>query len=381
MTTYAVSTPLPEFGLWNQLEGKGIPVSFDLELTARCNNDCRHCYVNLPAADRDARAGELTLDEIVGVADQAVELGALWCVITGGEPLLRPDFSEVYLALKRRGLLVTVFTNACLLRPEHVELFRKYPPRDVEITIYGASRGAYERVTRTPGSFDAFLRGVSLLEQGGVGARYKAMALRSNVNELSAMAQFGRAHTKDFFRFDPLLHLRYDRDPVRNAEICAERLDPEEIATIEQSDEERAHALRCECHRVAGQEAPDEPDLVFHCGVGQGFTVGYDGSLRLCSALWHPDYVADVRREPVAAAWRRLLSAVGAARTADAAYLDRCAACGLVDLCLWCPAHAYLESGSLTAPIDDFCDVAHARARVFGDPDAEGYGAGVRPNS
>ena len=381
MTTYAVSTPLPEFGLWNQLEGKGIPVSFDLELTARCNNDCRHCYVNLPAADRDARAGELTLDEIVGVADQAVELGALWCVITGGEPLLRPDFSEVYLALKRRGLLVTVFTNACLLRPEHVELFRKYPPRDVEITIYGASRGAYERVTRTPGSFDAFLRGVSLLEQGGVGARYKAMALRSNVNELSAMAQFGRAHTKDFFRFDPLLHLRYDRDPARNAEICAERLDPEEIATIEQSDEERAHALRRECHRVAGQEAPDEPDLVFHCGVGQGFTVGYDGSLRLCSALWHPDYVADVRREPVAAAWRRLLAAAGAARTADPAYLDRCAACGLVDLCLWCPAHAYLESGSLTAPIDDFCDVAHARARVFGDPDAEGYGAGVRPNS
>jgi radical SAM protein with 4Fe4S-binding SPASM domain len=381
MTTYAVNTPLPEFDLWNQLEGKGIPVSFDLELTARCNNDCRHCYINLPAADRAARAGELTLDEIMAVADQAVEMGALWCVLTGGEPLLRPDFSEVYLALKRRGLLVTVFTNACLLRPEHVELFRKYPPRDVEITIYGASREAYERVTRTPGSFDAFLRGVSLLEQGGVGARYKAMALRSNVNELSAMAQFGRAHTKDFFRFDPLLHLRYDRDPVRNAEICAERLDPEEIATIEQSDEERAHALRRECHRVAGQEAPDEPDLVFHCGVGRGFTVGYDGSLRLCSALWHPDYVADVRREPVAAAWRRLLSAVGAARTADPAYLDRCAACGLVDLCLWCPAHAYLESGSLTAPIDDFCDVAHARARVFGDPDAEGYGAGVGPNS
>jgi sulfatase maturation enzyme AslB (radical SAM superfamily) len=104
MTSFAVNTPLPEFSLWNELEGKGIPVSFDLELTARCNNDCRHCYINLPAADRAARAGELTLDEIVAVADQAVELGALWCVLTGGEPLLRPDFSEIYLALKRAGL-------------------------------------------------------------------------------------------------------------------------------------------------------------------------------------------------------------------------------------------------------------------------------------
>jgi radical SAM protein with 4Fe4S-binding SPASM domain len=381
MTSFAVNKPLPEFDLWNELEDKGIPVSFELELTARCNNDCRHCYINLPAADRAARAGELTFDEIVAVADQAVELGALWCVLTGGEPLLRPDFSEIYVALKRRGLLITVFTNACLVRPEHVELFRTYPPRDVEVTIYGASREVYERVTRTPGSFDAFLRGVSLLEQGGVNARYKATVLRSNVHELPAMAEFGRTHTRDVFRFDPLLHLRYDRDSARNAEICAERLAPAEIAALELSDEERTVAVRRECRRVADLGTPAESDLVFRCGVGQGFTVGHDGSLRLCSALWHPDYVADVRREPVAAAWRRLLLAASAARTADPAYLDRCAACGLVDLCLWCPAHAYLEIGSLTSPIDDFCDAAHARARVFGDPDADGYGAGAGPDS
>ena len=381
MTSFAVNRPLPEFRLWNELEDKGIPVSFELELTARCNNDCRHCYINLPAGDRAARAGELTLDEIVAVADQAVELGVLWCVLTGGEPLLRPDFPEIYVALKRRGLLITVFTNACLIRPEHVELFRKYPPRDVEITIYGASREVYERVTRVPGSFDAFLRGVRLLEQGGVNARYKATVLRSNVHELPAMAEFGRAHTKDVFRFDPLLHLRYDRDPARNAEICAERLTPAEIAVLEQADEERAVAVRRECRRVADEGTSSVSDLVFQCGVGQGFTVGSDGSLRLCSALWHPDYVADIRREPVAAAWRRLVAAVGAARTSDPAYLERCAACGLVDLCLWCPAHADLEIGSLTTPIDDFCDVAHARERAFGDPSTEDYGAGVGPNS
>ena len=140
-----------EFGLWDEFEGKGIPGSFEIELTARCNNDCRHCYINLPAGDRAARARELSFDEICSVADQAVELGALWCLLTGGEPLLRPDFSDIYLALKKRGLLVSVFTNACLVRPEHVELFRRYPPRDLEITTYGASREAYERVTSRAG--------------------------------------------------------------------------------------------------------------------------------------------------------------------------------------------------------------------------------------
>ena len=381
MTSFVVNTPLPEFGLWDEFEGKGIPGSFEIELTARCNNDCRHCYINLPAGDRAARAKELSFDEICSVADQAVELGALWCLLTGGEPLLRPDFSDIYVALKKRGLLVSLFTNACLVRPEHVELFRRYPPRDLEITTYGASREVYERVTRAPGSYDAFRRGVRLLQEGGVPARHKAMALRSNVAELAAMAAFGRAHTKDYFRFDFLLHLRYDRDEGRNAEICAERLTPDEITAVERADDERARALRRECRRAVASGAAPQPDLVFQCDVGQGFTVGHDGTLRLCSSLWHPDYVADVRREPLGAAWRRLAANARGLRTSDAAYLDLCGACSLTDLCLYCPAHIYLESGSLTRPVDDFCATAQARADAFGEAPAEGENAGLQENS
>ena len=60
--------------------------SFDLEVTARCNNDCPHCYINLPAGDREAMGQELTLAEIDRIADEAVALGAVWVLITGGEP-------------------------------------------------------------------------------------------------------------------------------------------------------------------------------------------------------------------------------------------------------------------------------------------------------
>lgn len=381
MTGYAAYTPLPRFGLWRTLEDKGAPVSFDLELTARCNNDCRHCYINLPPADRAARAAELTLDEIVAVADQAVEMGVLWCVLSGGEPLLRGDFADIYIALKKRGLLVSLFTNACLIRPQHVELFRAYPPRDVEITIYGAARETYERVTRTPGSFDAFLRGVELLEAGGIAARYKAMVLRSNVHEADAMAAFGRAHTRDYFRFDPLLHLRYDGDAQRNAEIRAERLTPDEIVAVEQSDPQRAAAVRSECRRVDAAATWPDPARLFRCDVAQSFTVGHDGSLRLCSSLWHPDFVADVRAEPLADAWRRLVAAAAGACVDDEAFLRSCGPCAIADLCLWCPAHAYLEHGSLTAFVDEFCAVAHARVRAAGESDASLRDETVERNS
>ena len=74
-----------------------MPLSFELELTARCNNHCRHCYVDLPADDERARAAELTTDEVLALGREAVDLGALWCLLTGGEPLLRNDFADIYL--------------------------------------------------------------------------------------------------------------------------------------------------------------------------------------------------------------------------------------------------------------------------------------------
>lgn len=117
-----------QFPLWDKLKDKRLPLSFDLEVTARCNDDCRHCCINLPADDRESRQKKLSTKEILKIARKAASLEALWCLLTGGEPLRREDFVEIYLGLKRLGLLVSVFSNACLVTPRHVELFRKYPP-------------------------------------------------------------------------------------------------------------------------------------------------------------------------------------------------------------------------------------------------------------
>ena len=207
------------FPLWDKMKGKRVPLSFDLEVTARCSADCRHCYINLPAGDPAAKGAEMTAKEILGIARQAADLGVMWCLVTGGEPLLRDDFEEIYLGLKRMGLLVSVFTNACLVTQRHVDLFKKYPPRDIEVTVYGVTRQAYEEVTRRPGSFDAFMRGLDLLFASGVRVRLKAMAIQPNLHEQQAIADFCRARTKDYYRFDPQIHLRFDGDAARNVEV------------------------------------------------------------------------------------------------------------------------------------------------------------------
>jgi radical SAM protein with 4Fe4S-binding SPASM domain len=366
-TAFVSSTSLPEFNLWHKLAERRVPLTFDLEITARCNNECRHCYINLPAGDAEARRKELSLAEISDIADQSVALGALWCLLTGGEPLLRKDFADIYITLRRKGLLVSVFTNACLVTEEHVALFKKYPPRDIEVSVYGITQPTYERVTQRPGSYVAFRRGLDLLLKYGLKVRLKAMALRSNVSELPAIATFCRQYTTDFFRFDPLLHLRYDQDARRNQEILGERLSPAEIVWIEQGDDERARALENGCDSLIVPVITDHVcDHLFHCGAGNGsFAVSYDGFFRLCADLWHPDCTYDLRQTTVAQAWNELVPRVRDLRSQNPEFLERCRRCSIVNLCLWCPAHAHLESGQMDGWSEYFCQVAHARAAAI----------------
>ncbi len=364
---HAAALPLDEFSLWKRDKGRPLLHAVSLELTARCNNDCRHCSINRPAGDPRALTGELSPAWIGRLADEAARLGALWFLLTGGEPLLRTDFAEVYESLKRKGFLVSVFTNATLVTDEHMALFRAQPPRDVEVTVYGITRKTYERVTRRPGSFEAFRRGLDRLLEGGVKVRLKAMALRSNREELPEIFRFCRERSAETFRFDPLLNLRHDGDPARNAEIAAERLSPEEIAELERTDPERSAALLGHREMLAAPAAKDGDNTrLFLCGAGNGsVVVGPEGRLRLCESLVHPDTQYDLRTGSLADAAEHFIPAVRARRSSRPEYLARCGPCAIRSLCSWCPGTAHLETGDLDALVDYFCRVAHARKALF----------------
>lgn len=358
---------IQDFHIWNKMKNRGALVSFDLEITARCNNNCKHCYINLPAGDLQVKSLEMTPKEICRIADQAVSLGAVWCLITGGEPLLRPDFEEIYLMLKFKGLLTSVFTNATLINENHIKLFKNYPPRDIEVTVYGATKDTYEKVTRQPGSYKKFIDGLNLLIQNNVKFRLKAMALRDNLHELDLISKFCRKHTADFYRFDPVLHLRFDRNADRNEEIREERLTPEEVVTLEKKDIERYSALQLNCDNLINSAfAKNIGNYLFRCGSGiNSFNVSFDGKYRLCSSLWAPGTTFDLRQGTLEDARSNLMPKVRDLRSNKKEYLESCNNCEITNLCLWCPAHAYLETGEMDGATPYFCAVAHARAAML----------------
>jgi len=351
-----------EFPIWSEAKAKRLPVSFELEVTARCNNNCRHCYINLPANDHSAQKREMSFEEINESAAQAVSLGSMFCLITGGEPLLRPDFKEIYLALKRKGLLVSVFTNATLVNEEHIALFKKYPPHNLEITVYGVTPNTYESVTQTPGSFNEFQRGLALLLENRIKVRLKTVAIQSNLREQAQIAEFCQSRTKDYFRFDPKLQLRYDGDPIRNKEIRAERLTPEQIIELENMNPKLISELR-KRYKLSHDKFDDKSDCLFNCGAGRiGFSISYDGIFRLCSSLWIDGMIYDLRSGTLTDAWNNFAPHICDIRIQPEKFLNSCRECRLLHLCGWCPAIAHLETGNPEESIPFFCAIAQARA-------------------
>lgn len=359
--------PMTEFPLWKKLGDKRALCTFELEITARCNLNCRHCYINLPAGDRKAKKEELSPEQVKKIAGDAVSLGAIWCLVTGGEPLVRKDFFDIYLTLKKRGLLVSVFTNATLVTEEHVTFFKKYPPRAIEVTVYGATPETYERVTRKPGSYKTFRRGLDLLLGAGLKVSLKTMALRSNIHEMEEISRFCRERNRDFYRFDPFLHLRYDGDPARNRDILSERLSPEEIVALEKSDPSRFEALKKNVDILIDPKfSKTTCNRLFRCGAGkENFCVSYNGVFRFCSSLWHPECVFDLKTGSLAETWERLFIKVRNMKSDRKEFIEKCRACPIVNLCMWCPAFAYLETGELDVPVNYFCRLAHAREKAL----------------
>src|SRR5690606_35940139 len=116
------------------------------------------------------------------------------------------------------------FTNATLLTPRIADTLAVYRPSLVDITLYGATRETYERVTGVKGGFDACMRGIRLLQERGITFSLKTVVLTLNQHELAEMQDFAKLIGADF-RYDGNIWPRLDGDfSPRQYQIPAEDL-------------------------------------------------------------------------------------------------------------------------------------------------------------
>ncbi|MCV2358853.1 heme d1 biosynthesis radical SAM protein NirJ [Paucibacter sp. TC2R-5] len=171
-------------------------------LTRRCNLTCKHCYAL--SADHDY-PGELSFAEVCSAMDNLKTYGVPVLILSGGEPLLRPDLFEIAARAQAQGFYTALSTNGTLIDAPMAERIAAQKFDYVGISIDG-TRETHDKFRRLDGAYDASLNAIRLLHAQGVktGLRYTFTDL--NDQDFPALLQLMKDEQVDKFYFS---HLNY----------------------------------------------------------------------------------------------------------------------------------------------------------------------------
>lgn len=330
-----------------------VPLCGSIALTNACNLRCVHCYCGPSHPGPDIGEREMTTGSCLRILDEIKDAGCLYLLLTGGEPLLRPDFAEIYSRAKKNGLMVTLFTNGTLIDDAILGLLGDLPPRRVEISLYGATAATHDSITASVGSFDACRNGIERLLDRGIKVQLKTLLMTRNRHEFQSIEKMAKDYGTPF-RFDACIFpsLGGRRQPVLL------RVSPDEIARTDFADGQRLESWRE--YYATRSELPPTARL-YGCGAGvNSFWIDAAGNLQPCVM------VRRIRLNIIDAGfgpgWKRIVEQMDA----TVAGPDfECNGCSKKALCGYCPGFFELESGSEKERSEFLCAVGQRRFELL----------------
>lgn len=343
-----------------------IPLGGTFELTARCNLKCKMCFIRLDKSQVDEIGKELDAKQWISLAKEAVASGTLNLLITGGEPIIRPDFEEIYTVLANMGFVLTLNTNATLMSPDLKKLFMKYPPTATNVTLYGASADTYEKICGNRNGFDQTIRGLDMLAEVPTNLEIRTTFIKDNMNELVEVRQIANNYTKRFGM--NVVVNKPIRGAISDAENC--RLTPAQMCDVSEANSRYYLGLNGtnnssndidndkNANVIEKDLGFDIPPQIISCLASKSlYYITWDGKMLPCGSFSCPYTLPLV--EGFKNAWDRLPTLFE-----DLKLPHECNNCEHNNgSCSNCPAILQMESGELDKISLYNCGVAKERAR------------------
>lgn len=341
------------------------PIDAIFELTVRCNLKCKMClFRHCEEENKELVSRELTADEWIKIAEDAAKMGTGSILITGGEPMLRKDFHEIYKGIYKQGFMISLYTNATLVDDRIMELLSEYPPHKIGISIYGASGEAYEKICGNKNAFDKAIKGAKKLITLPSVVDFRTTVIEDNYNDAYEIdelikKQFGEKYSVTMTR----MVMKAVRGGCADVESC--RLSPEKNvhlshkraieklrSIIGESFDINNVRFRYQKKNTDCEIYGEEKISLLGCGGGmRSYCVTYDGLLQACQVLGQ--FTTDVKNNGLKKAWDDFPSTVKLPPMNE-----KCKSCGITDFCQCCPASRYAETGSASGCPEYACDDA-----------------------
>lgn len=340
--------PLTDY-LYAKASHLHIPLNGTFELSPVCNFACRMCYVRKTQKEVQSSPRKiLTLDDWRRIAHEAKNAGMLELLLTGGEPLLWPDFWTLYDELTDMGFLISINTNGSLIDEQAVSHFRDKPPQRINITLYGASDETYKRLCGASGVFTKVDLAIRGLMDAGITVKINCSLTPDNAEDIDWIVDYAKE------RNTVLSVSTYMFPPVRRA--------PDQIGVNERfTPEQSAYYMMRYLRRNRGEEkfqgylrsildgyaeplgletdCIDPVDGKIRCRAGKAsFWVTWDGWLLPCGMMTQPKI--ELKGQSFLEAWERLTDAAS-----EVCLSGLCDKCDNREICHPCAAVAYAETG------------------------------------
>jgi radical SAM protein with 4Fe4S-binding SPASM domain len=336
-----------------------LPLQGNIDLTYRCNNNCRHCWLRI-APDFPQQEKELTFDEIRSIVDQARRMGCNRWSISGGEPMIRPDFAEIfdYLTKGERpfALAYSINTNGALITPKIAQLLKRKGAKMV--ALYGATAEVHDYITRNPGSFEATMRGFAYLKEAGAGFTVQLIPMKDNYHQFKEMVKLTESLSKHYRIGASWLYLSANGSQERNDQIARQRLEPRDVVELDKPD--LSYEERTDKETGSGcQNTNNDGYLFSSCIAGRrDFHVDPYGKMSFCCFIKDPSLRYDLRKGSFQDAWDEFIPSLARKVKITKEYKENCGSCKFKKDCRICPVYAYLEYRDYNKKVEYLCAVA-----------------------
>lgn len=322
--------------VWERAFVDAIPISGTFELTPRCNFNCRMCYVHLQPEQIPRYGRELSAGEWLRIAEEAKEAGTTWLCITGGEPLMHPEFETIYRELTQMGFFITLQTNASLIRGKMAKLLEECPPRCAKVTLYGVTDGTYEKVCGVREGFRQVNEGLQTLKSLQIPVQLISTIIRQNLDEVEKMAFYAYMNRMPWGATGGV------KASARGADSQAR-----EVRVEEKLEEQRKREIQ---RRLRESPVNLERKPCTYCkDYRLGYWVTWNGDLRFCSFMNEPQI--PVREMAFSKAWEELIAYEDALD-----WPEECRTCKVQKACFKCAGELAAECGNTYSVTEEFCN-------------------------
>jgi len=326
------------------------------EVTRSCNLSCIHCRAS---AEKGPYEGELDPEASLRLVDQMAEVGSPIVILTGGEPLLRPDIFDIAAYGTEKGLRMVMAPNGSLITKETAAKMATSGIKRISVSIDGNEKNSHDAFRGVDGAFESSIRGLRLAKEAGVEFQINTTITKANLKlmpaihdlaiELGAVAHHifllvptGRGkyildQGIDAVEYEETLNWFYDRRNDTSMHLkatCA----PHYYRILRQRAKEDGVPVTFETH---GMDA-----VTRGCLAGTGFCfISHTGIVRPCGFL-HTD-CGDVTRDSFKEVWTNSDVFL---KLRDFSLLEgKCGECEYKRVCGGCRARAYEATGNFMA--------------------------------